>query len=156
MVPPLHFCQSIDSPDPTPRLKLFGKGSFYEESPHCPLLPGCSFVLITPCFAHHVAVVVVNKNNKIQNLPSSHLAKMFKLGNQKVAGPRRACAGAPSFLGRRDIDSGAAEQDERTGSARLRRASQGFHQAGRFRCGTDDLVAATPGAIGFVTQHSIN
>jgi len=63
VIPPLHFGQSIDRHDPTPRRKLFRKGSFYEESPHCPCYR-LLFVLMTPCFAHHMAVVVVNKNNK--------------------------------------------------------------------------------------------
>jgi len=34
-------------------------------------------LLLTPCFAHHMAVVV-NKDNKVQNVTSAHLAKIFK------------------------------------------------------------------------------
>src|SRR5260370_7616072 len=41
----------------------------------------CLFALVTlsltPCFAHHMAVVV-NKDNKVQNVTSAHLAKIFK------------------------------------------------------------------------------
>src|ERR1700689_3876895 len=32
---------------------------------------------LSPCFAHHMAVVV-NKDNSIQNVTSAHLAKIFK------------------------------------------------------------------------------
>ena len=34
---------------------------------------------LTPCFAHHMTVVV-NKDNKIQNVTSAHLARIFKGG----------------------------------------------------------------------------
>src|ERR1700688_1377862 len=39
----------------------------------------CAWVMLslTPCFAHHMAVVV-NKDNKVQNVTSAHLAKIFK------------------------------------------------------------------------------
>src|SRR5260370_2708459 len=39
----------------------------------------CAWVMfsLTPCFAHHMAVVV-NKENKVQNVTSAHFAKIFK------------------------------------------------------------------------------
>ena len=44
----------------------------------CALLT-CSF---TPCFAHHIAVVV-NKDNKVQNATSAQLAKIFRAETRK-------------------------------------------------------------------------
>ena len=38
--------------------------------------------LLTPCFAHHIAVVV-NKNNKVQNVTAAQLSKIFKLETKK-------------------------------------------------------------------------
>ena len=39
----------------------------------------CAWVMLslTPCFAHHMAVVV-NKDNTVQNVTPAHLAKIFK------------------------------------------------------------------------------
>src|SRR5580692_8781927 len=39
----------------------------------------CAWVMfsLTPCFAHHMAVVV-NKENKVQSVTSAHLAKIFR------------------------------------------------------------------------------
>ena len=39
----------------------------------------CAWVtlLVSPCFAHHMAVVI-NKNNSVQNVTSAHLARIFK------------------------------------------------------------------------------
>ena len=43
------------------------------------------FFALTPCFAHHMAVVV-NKDNPVKNVTSVHLAKIFKGGGQEMAG----------------------------------------------------------------------
>src|ERR1700678_1527135 len=46
---------------------------------HRHILSLCAWVTLslTPCFAHHMAVVV-NKDNAVQNVTSMHLAKLFK------------------------------------------------------------------------------
>jgi ABC-type phosphate transport system substrate-binding protein len=49
---------------------------------------------LTPCFAHHMAVIV-NKENKVQNVTSAHLAKIFKRGSEEVARRQKCCAGVP-------------------------------------------------------------
>lgn len=35
------------------------------------------FAFLTPCFAHHMAVVV-NKDNSVSNITAAHLAKIFR------------------------------------------------------------------------------
>lgn len=41
------------------------------------LLFACLTSFLTPCFAHHLAVVV-NKDNNITNVSNAHLAKIFR------------------------------------------------------------------------------
>lgn len=41
------------------------------------LLLAFFFAALTPCFAHHTAVVV-NKDNSTENLSSAHLAKIVR------------------------------------------------------------------------------
>ena len=41
------------------------------------VLPVFLLAILTPCFAHHMAVVV-NKDNKVENVTAVHLGKIFR------------------------------------------------------------------------------
>lgn len=116
----------------------------------------CALVTLslTPCFAHHMAVVV-NKDNVVQNLTSAHLAKIFKGEVKKWPDGRNVIL----------VMRGSAP-DEMTTLRRLTKmtdaeikANIASHQDSVRTVATDmdviDAVASTPGAIGFVEERSI-
>jgi len=108
-----------------------------------------------PCYAHHMAVVV-NKNNSVQNVTSAQLAKIFRLETKKWPD------GSDVVLVLHK-----SSQDEMGTLARLNKMTademRSFltsHKDAVRMVDTDaeviDLVAATPGAVGFVYERSIN
>jgi ABC-type phosphate transport system substrate-binding protein len=110
---------------------------------------------LTPCFAHHMAVVV-NKDNSIQNVTSVHLAKILKGevkkwpdGKNVVLVLHDSSAGEMTTL---EHLSKMSEADVK--------ALLASHKDAIRSVATDtdviDAVASTPGAIGFVEEHSIN
>jgi ABC-type phosphate transport system substrate-binding protein len=113
-----------------------------------------AFFLATPCFAHHIAVIV-DKDNKTGNITSAHLVKIFK-GEVKKWPDGKSVV----FVLRDNSDEIAtlahltkmttAEVksmiEERKDSI-LRKASDAE---------VIDAVATTPGAIGMVEEHSIS
>ncbi|MGA2457236.1 MAG: substrate-binding domain-containing protein [Terriglobales bacterium] len=120
----------------------------------------CALVTLwlTPCFAHHMAVVV-NKDVKVQNLTSAHLARIFKGEVKKwpdgrnvvlvlhSASPdemvtlehltKMTAAEIKAFL--------ASHKDKDNDSIRMVESD----------AEVIDTVAVTPGAIGFVEERSI-
>ena len=109
---------------------------------------------LTPCFAHHMAVVV-NKGNPIQNVTSAHLAKIFRGevkkwpdGRNLVLVLHSSSAGETATLHHL---SKMSEADVK--------ALLASHKDSIRTVGTDadviDAVATTPGAIGFVEERSI-
>ena len=118
----------------------------------------CLFTLLTmsltPCFAHHMAVVV-NKNNAAQNITSAHLTKIFKGevktwpdGKNVVLVLHRSSPGEMATLQRLTKMTGAE----------LKAALDSSKDSIR-RLGSDaeiiDAVASIPGAIGLVEERSI-
>jgi len=112
-------------------------------------------VLLTPCMAHHMAVVV-SKDNKVQNVTSSHLGKIFK-------GEVKKWADGQSVV----LVLHSASADEVTTLVRLTKMSQAdvkamiaSHKDSIKTVGSDadviEAVASTPGAIGLVEERSIN
>jgi phosphate transport system substrate-binding protein len=109
---------------------------------------------LTPCFAHHMAVVV-NKDNKVQNVTAAHLAKIFK-GEVKKWPDGRSVA----------LVLHNSSPDEITTLEHLNKMTEAevksllaLHKDSIRTVGSDadviDAVASTPGAIGFVEERSI-
>lgn len=48
----------------------------------CGMLAVFVLTLFTPCFAHHMAVIV-NKENEVEDISSAHLAKIFHADTRK-------------------------------------------------------------------------
>ena len=63
---------------------------------------------LTPCFAHHMAVVV-NKDVKVPNVTSAHLAKIFKGEVKKWPDGRNVVLVLAHFFVRRNGHAGASE-----------------------------------------------
>ncbi|MGB8773494.1 MAG: substrate-binding domain-containing protein [Terriglobales bacterium] len=109
---------------------------------------------MTPCFAHHMAVVV-NKDNVAQNFSSAHLAKIFKGevkkwpdGKDVVLVLHNSSAGEMVTL----------EHLTKMSEAEVKAVLASHKDAIRtVASDTDviDAVASTPGAIGFVEERSI-
>ena len=110
--------------------------------------------LATPCFAHHIAVVV-DKDNKTQNITSAHLVKILKGEVKKWPD------------GKNVVLVLHETPDEITTLARLTKMSDAEvktmieeRKDSIIRKSSDaeviEAVASTPGAIGMVEEHSIS
>ena len=110
--------------------------------------------LATPCFAHHIAVVV-DKDNKTQNITSAHLVKILKGEVKKWPD------------GKNVVLVLHETPDEITTLARLTKMSDAEvktmieeRKDSIIRKSSDaeviGAVASTPGAIGMVEEHSIS
>ena len=117
----------------------------------------CALVtlLAAPCFAHHMAVVV-DKDNKTQNLASAHLAKILKGEIKKWPGGRTVVlvlhdSSPGEMLTLRHL----TKMSEAEVKALLATHKDSIQTV---ESDTDviNAVASTPGAIGFVEEHSIN
>lgn len=111
-------------------------------------------VLVTPCLAHHIAVVV-DKDNKTPNITSAHLARIFKGETKKWPDGRnvvvvlRETPDEISTLARltKMKDSEVKAMLEERKDVIIRKASDAE---------VIDAVASTQGAIGMVEEHSIS
>lgn len=110
--------------------------------------------LLTPCLAHHIAVVT-DKNSKVENVTSAHLARIFKGEVRKWPDGRNVVV----------VLRGAA-QDEVATLAHLTNMTDAevktmiaehkdFIRTVASDADVIEAVAATPGAIGMVEEHSI-
>jgi phosphate transport system substrate-binding protein len=109
---------------------------------------------VVPCFAHHMAVVV-NKDNIAQNVTSAHLAKIFKGEVKKWPDGRNVVLVLHSSS---SGELGTLEHLTKMSEASVR-AMLAAQQTSIRTVGSDaeviEAVATTPGAIGFVEEHSI-
>ena len=116
----------------------------------------CGWVMLslTPCFAHHMAVVV-NKDNKVQNVTSAHLAKIFK-GEVKKWPDGRSVVLVLHNSSPDEITT--LEHLNKMTEAQVK-ALLALHRDSIRTVGSDadviEAVASTPGAIGFVEERSI-
>jgi len=110
---------------------------------------------VSPCFAHHMAVIV-DKSNPVGNLTSAHLAKIFRMENRKWTDGRDVVVVLHS-----------ASAGEKATLERLLKISDNewqalvaAHKTSLKVVGSDsealDFVESTAGAIGLVDMHSIN
>jgi len=115
----------------------------------------CALVTLsmTPCFAHHMAVVV-NKVNTVQNVTSAQLAKLFKGEVKKWADGRNVVL----VLHRAPDEMITLEHLNKMTEAEVKTALASQKDSIRY-VGSDaeviDAVASTAGAIGFVEERSI-
>ena len=113
-----------------------------------------STFLVTPCLAHHMAVVV-NKDNKTENVTSAHLARIFKGEVKKWPDGRNVVVvlrGTPDGIGTlarltKMKDAEVKTMLDERKDAIIRKASDAE---------VIETVASTPGAIGMVEEHSIS
>ena len=110
---------------------------------------------LTPCFAHHMAVVV-NKDNKVDNVTAVHLGKVFRSEIKKWPD------GKPVVLVLHRSSEGEAETLERLikmSSGELK-ALIAAHKDSIMLADSDadvlKIVQSTPGAVGFVEIHSVD
>jgi ABC-type phosphate transport system substrate-binding protein len=112
-------------------------------------------VFLTPCFAHHTAVVV-NKDNAVENVTSAHLAKIIRGEIKKWPD------GKNIVLVLHKDSAGESETLERLNrmSAPEWKSFVNAHKDSILFVDSDaDVlkeVQAEPGAIGFVEVHSID
>jgi ABC-type phosphate transport system substrate-binding protein len=123
---------------------------------HQRILCLCTWLMlwVSPCFAHHMAVVV-NKDNGVQGVTSAHLAKIFKGDVKKWPDGKNVV-----------LVLHGASPDEMTTLEHLNKMTQAevkallaLHKDSIRTVGSDaeviDVVSSTPGAIGFVEGRSI-
>ena len=116
-----------------------------------------AFVLasLTPCFAHHTAVVV-NKENAVENVTSAHLAKVIRGEIKKWPN------GKNILLVLHKESSGETETLARLNkmSAAEWKAFLVAHRDSIVFVETDadvlKTVQAEPGAVGFIEVHSVD
>ena len=119
------------------------------------LLPLFLLIFLTPCFAHHMAVVV-DKENNVGNLPSVQLAKIFRSemrkwpdGKSIVVVLHKASAGETETL----------ERLAKINAADLK-ALIASHKDFILMADSDadvlKIVQSTPGAIGLVDVRSVD
>ena len=109
---------------------------------------------LTPCFAHHMAVVV-NKDVSVQNVTSAHLAKVFK-GEVKKWPDGRNISLVLHTSSSGEI--GTIEHLTKMNALEVRSMLASHKDSIRTVTSDADVidaVASTPGAIGFVEEHSI-
>jgi ABC-type phosphate transport system substrate-binding protein len=116
-----------------------------------------AFVLtfLTPCFAHHMAVVV-NKDNNVENVTSVHLSRIFRSEIKKWPD------GKAVVLVLHKDSAGETETLERLikMSAEELKALIAAHKDSIVMADSDadvlKIVQSTPGAIGFVDVRSVD
>ncbi|MFZ1918489.1 MAG: substrate-binding domain-containing protein [Terriglobales bacterium] len=110
--------------------------------------------LLTPCLAHHMAVVT-DKENKIENVSSAHLAKIFKGEVKKWPDGRNLVVVMHSSS---TDEIGTLSRLTKMSDAEIRAMIAERKDSIR-RVATDaeliEAVASTPGAIGMVEERSI-
>ena len=110
---------------------------------------------LTPCFAHHMAVVV-NKDNKAENVTAAHLAKIFRSEIKKWPD------GKNIVLVLHKDSEGETETLQRLikMSPGELKALIATHKDSIMMADSDadviKIVQSTPGAVGFVEIHSID
>jgi ABC-type phosphate transport system substrate-binding protein len=119
------------------------------------VLPVFLLTFLTPCFAHHMAVVV-NKDNKVDNVTAIHLGKIFRSEVKKWPD------GKAVVLVLHKNSEGETETLERLikMSPGELKALIATHKDSIMLVDSDadvlKIVQSTPGAVGLVEIHSID
>jgi phosphate transport system substrate-binding protein len=120
-----------------------------------PILAALVLTFLTPCFAHHMAVVV-NKDNKVENITAVHLSRIFRSEVKKWPD------GKAVVLVLHRSSEGETETLQRLNkmSADELKALIAAHKDSIVMADSDaevlKIVQSTPGAIGFVDVRSVD
>jgi len=110
---------------------------------------------LTPCFAHHTAVVV-NKDNAVENVTSAHLAKIIRGEIKKWADGKNIVL----VLHKDSVgESETLERLNKMSAAEWKSFVNAHKDSILFVDSDADVlkeVQSEPGAIGFVEVHSID
>lgn len=110
---------------------------------------------LTPCFAHHMAVVV-NKENNVENVTAAHLARIFRSDVKKWPD------GKAIILVLHKDSAGETETLQRLNKMNSEELKALFvaHRDSIVTADSDaevlKIVQTTPGAIGFVDVRSVD
>jgi ABC-type phosphate transport system substrate-binding protein len=108
-----------------------------------------------PCYAHHLAVVVA-KDNNVDSVTASNLAKMFKIETRKWPDGKNVVL----VLHRQSLSQMETLEKLNKMSQMELKALIAAHKDSIFLADSDadllNLVQTTPGAIGLVDVRSIN
>ncbi|MGD0267788.1 MAG: substrate-binding domain-containing protein [Candidatus Sulfotelmatobacter sp.] len=119
------------------------------------LLPVFLLTFLTPCFAHHMAVVV-NKDNKVENVTAVHLGKIYRTEVKKWPDGKNI-----TLVLHKDSE-GETETLERLikMSPGELKALTAAHKDSVVIVDSDadvlKMIQSTPGAVGLVEIHSID
>jgi ABC-type phosphate transport system substrate-binding protein len=125
------------------------------KAPRATLLPMIVLALLTPCFAHHIAVVV-NQQNKVGKLTSVQLAKIIR------SETRTWPDGQPIVIALHEDSPGELSTLEhllKLSSQDCKALIAAHKDSIRLATSDEDVlqtVKSNPGAIGFVEVHSID
>jgi phosphate transport system substrate-binding protein len=118
-------------------------------------LLGFLLTVLTPCFAHHLAVVI-NKDNNVDNVTAAHLAKIVRVevknwpdGKSIILVLHRDSAGETETL--RHLNKMSAAEWKG-----LLAAHKDSIQVADSDADVLKIVQSTPGALGFVDVRSVN
>ena len=118
-------------------------------------LLGFLLTVLTPCFAHHLAVVV-NKDNNVDNVTAAHLAKIVRAevknwpdGKSIILVLHRDSVGETETLQHLNKMSAAEWKG-------LIAAHKDSIQVADSDADVLKIVQSTPGALGFVDVRSVN
>jgi phosphate transport system substrate-binding protein len=114
-----------------------------------------SMLSAAPCLAHHMALIV-NKDNAVKNVTSAHLAKIVKGEVKKWPDGKDVVlilhSASPGEMATLQHLSKMSEDEVKA----LLTANKDSVQTVTSDADVINAVASTPGAIGFVEEHSIN
>jgi len=125
------------------------------KSQRIPLLAAFVLTVLTPCFAHHMAVVV-NKDNNVENVTAAHLSRIFRSEIKKWPD------GKGVVLVLHKDSAGETETLQRLSkmTADELKALIAAHKDSIVVADSDaevlKIVQSTPGAIGFVDVRSVD
>jgi ABC-type phosphate transport system substrate-binding protein len=116
--------------------------------------------LATPCLAHHIAVVV-DKDNKTQNITSAHLAKIVKGEVRKWPDGRGVVLVLHATLDEVGTLARLTKMTDAEVKAMIDERKNNDKDKDSIVLKASDAevieaVASTPGAIGMVEEHSIS
>ena len=117
-------------------------------------LCACVSMLLTPCFAHHMAVVV-DKDNKVQNVTSAQLARILKGEVKKWPDGKNVVIVLHNSSPEEITTLQHIGKMTEPGLKTLLASRKDSVQRVESDANVISAVAATPGAIGFVEEHSI-
>ena len=119
------------------------------------ILPAFILITLTPCFAHHMAVVV-NRDSNVAEVSSAHLAKIFLLEDKKWPGGKEIVI----VLHKQSAGETVTLQHLSRMNQKDLQSFIAAHKAAVALVDSDDevlrFVQSTPGALGLVDVRSIN